>query len=72
MAKRIVVEFSCDICAETAQVTAVMPVNTSREVKLYSYPKGWQTSSANTSLDICPKCVKKANDMCQQGRKRAV
>lgn len=71
MSKRVVVEFVCDGCGATAQVSAVTPVEPGRNIKLYSYPKGWQTSTENTGTDICPRCVRKANDMCAQGRRMA-
>lgn len=68
MSKRIIVEFTCDVCQCTAEVYAVMPVNTGRETKLYSYPRGWATLAEDTSKDICRKCVKKADEHCRQAR----
>lgn len=70
MSKRVVVEFICDGCGNSAQVSAVTPVKPGRNMKLYSYPQGWKTSSENTGIDICPQCVRKANDMCTQAAHR--
>lgn len=71
MSKRVVVEFVCDGCGSTEQVSAVTPVKPGQQKKLYSYPKGWKTSSEDTGIDICPRCVRKANDICTQARSRA-
>ena len=56
MAKRIVVEFICDVCARIAAVEAHSSNMTGNIHKLYPYPKGWKTSEANKGIDVCPDC----------------
>lgn len=68
MARRILVEFTCDCCKAIERVVAIPKVQQGTMRKLQAYPVGWGTTEENQSVDICPKCVRKANDMCTQGR----
>lgn len=56
MAKRIVIEFICDVCARIASVEAHSRNMTGNVAKVYPYPKGWHTSPENSSIDVCPDC----------------
>lgn len=71
MARRILVEFICDACKATEQVIAIPKLVKGNQRTLQAYPEGWGTTEENQSLDICPRCVRKANDICAQGRRMA-
>jgi len=67
MAKRIVVEFTCDECGRVdREISDFQPGR-----MIMAYPQGWHIDRLGHAGDLCPKCFQKVNDICEQVKVRS-
>jgi hypothetical protein len=57
MAKRVIVEFICDVCARIIAFEHVSHSFAGSVATVNPYPKGWKsTRSQGKTVDACPDC----------------
>lgn len=57
MAKRIVIEFICDVCARIASFEHFSGSFVGNVFKAHPYPKDWKVRHKDgKTIDVCPDC----------------
>lgn len=56
MAKRVIVEFICDVCARIVAIEHYSGNMNGHIAKVHPYPKGWRMGIGGEAIDVCPDC----------------